>query len=522
MTTRLRTGGAATGSALALMLSLTGPALADVTPQDVWTQFRDYLETFGYTVTTTPDSIGADLSMDSLTMTMALPPEPGSDLPGTVTVTLGGMSLRGLGDGTVSVEMPASVPVEVFMDGPEDKDLTVKSTLDSTGFSMIASGSPDDIAYTFTAARMAWEVSEFEGQPGKVVTPEALSLVMEGMRGTTQLSRDGALTRVQQEMTLASMSYDIDISNPEPGKSERVTLAGTFSGLTSTADGTLPQVDDPSDLPAAIADGYAIDAGIRYAAGNGSFDFRDEKSQMQGASKSRGGSFDVTLSADGLAYDAAATGVELSLEGSQFPFPVTSTLAGVGFGLRVPVVASEDDQPFGASFKITELVLPEPLWSMVDPTNAFPHDPITAEIDLDGSGRFLLSFLSDSDMAELQRGEREIGTLSGMAIRSLLLKGAGATVAATADMTFRDFPLPPRKDVKPDMFGTADVRMTGVTGLLNKLAQMGLIPAAQAMMAAGMIQQIGKPEGGADDFSAKIEMTPNGNMLVNGMPMPFN
>jgi hypothetical protein len=42
------------------------------------------------------------------------------------------------------------------------------------------------------------------------------------------------------------------------------------------------------------------------------------------------------------------------------------------------------------------------------------------------------------------------------------------------------------------------------------------------MMAAGMIQQIGKPEGGADDFSAKIEMTPNGNMLVNGMPMPFN
>ena len=72
------------------------------------------------------------------------------------------------------------------------------------------------------------------------------------------------------------------------------------------------------------------------------------------------------------------------------------------------------------------------------------------------------------------------------------------------------------------MFGTADVRMTGVTGLLNKLAQMGLIPAAQAMMAAGMIQQIGKPEGGADDFSAKIEMTPNGNMLVNGMPMPFN
>ena len=58
-------------------------------------------------------------------------------------------------------------------------------------------------------------------------------------------------------------------------------------------------------------------------------------------------------------------------------------------------------------------------------------------------------------------------------------------------------------------------------GLINKLGQMGLIPGPQAMMTAGMIQQLGKIESGPDDVSAKIELSQEGAVTINGNALPL-
>jgi hypothetical protein len=193
----------------------------------------------------------------------------------------------------------------------------------------------------------------------------------------------------------------------------------------------------------------------------------------------------------------------------------------MGVGFSIPVIAGAQEQPFSASVTITDLAVPEPLWMMADPTNELSHEPVTLEASFSGKTRLFVDIMNERAMSQLDRTGGAPGELTALVLEQLRLKAAGATVEATANFDIDNTKVFPLNPTLPAVGGVADIRLEGVTTLLGTLGQMGLIPMQQVMIGSGMIQQLGQPGPGADEYSATIEITPAGALSVNGMPMPL-
>ncbi|WP_375174238.1 DUF2125 domain-containing protein [Pseudooceanicola sp.] len=519
MTKTFRLGALA---ATATFVSLSGAARADVTPQDVWSQWQSYMASFGYDLSIQPETDGNNLRLPDFTMAMPVPTDPASGQEGgTVRFSVGDIALIDRGDGTVSIEIPAETPFRVTGESLGGENFEVKGTMASSGYSTIASGNPGDITYDYEAAEISVSIDELTNDEGKTVTPGTVEFILAGMAGSSRVDDTSGATRMEQSFTMARMSYVVDVTDPDPAKSGYLKAEGGFEGLTSQAEGTIPQNFDPLAVPQALVDGYAMSATMSYAKGQTNLDFAEDEQTFRYGSASTGGDFSVGIGADGLLYDVESRGIAFNIEGSDIPFPIASTMGAFGLALSVPVLKGDELQDFNAKIKLTDVAVPEPLWMMIDAAGALPHDPLTAEIETSGKARLSVDVFDEKAMTSLAASGEKPGEVTYFSLDSLLLKAGGATIAATGAF---DIDNSAQSLINPDLpafSGKVDLRLTGVTTLLGTLGQMGLIPMPQAMMATGMIQQLGKPESGPDDVSALIEITKDAQLTVNGAPLPL-
>ena len=149
-------------SAVALSIFMTGSAaFADVTAEQVWTGWKDYMAGFGYEIEATENQSGGELVVSDITMTIDIPEEEGD-----VSITMGQLTFTENGDGTVSIEMPTEFPIVGSM-GVEGE--TVDFNLDYTteDFLMNVSGDADQMTYDYTAALAKISLSEVavNGEP---------------------------------------------------------------------------------------------------------------------------------------------------------------------------------------------------------------------------------------------------------------------------------------------------------------------------------------------------------------------
>ena len=508
--------------ALTASAALSAPARADVTAEDVWSQWQTYFSSFGYTVNTQPVADSAGLRLPDLTISMAVPANPTTGVAGgDVTFTMGSIALVNRGDGTVAIEVPGSLPMTITGEGNEDESFEVRGSMTTTGYSTIASGTPDDITYTFSADQLQLQIDELIGKEGKSVTPDAFMVAMTDAAGTSRLAQTGDATAIDQTTTVGELSYDIDFSVPDGENPGHLKAKGGYSGLTSTAYGNIPADFDPMKMDEALSAGYAMNADLSFATGQTALDFTDPEQSMAFNSSSQGGSFAVGMSNAGMVYNVDTRDIVLSLEGSEIPFPINTTLGAFGFGITMPVAPGDEVQDFSARLALTDAAVPEPLWMMIDAGNALPHDPLTAEIELSGKAKLFVNIMDQAALTNAAKSQTTPGELSQLTLGKLLLKAAGATITANGAFDVDNTARSPINPDLPAFDGQIDLRMTGVTTLLGQLGQMGLIPMPQAMMATGMIQQLGKPESGPDDLSAAIQVTKDAQITINGMPLPF-
>jgi hypothetical protein len=509
-------------ASVAALVSLTAPARADVTPQDVWNQWETYMASFGYQIDIQPEADGSNLRFADFSMALPVPADPASGKEGgIVRFSFGDVALIDRGDGSVSVEMPASTPITIRGESLGDENFVVKGTMTSTGYSTVATGNPGDITYTFEAAELALAIDELTGDDGRTVTPGTLQIALQGAAGTSRVENASGPTTLEQTITMARLTYAMDITDPDPAKPGHFRAQGTLEGLTSVGGGMIPDNFDPLAIPAALADGYTMNGTVNYAGGQGSLDFAEDGDSFRYASTSQGGSLSFGMSAEALTYDVQARDIDFTLESSEIPFPVASTMGAMGFGMTLPVLKGEAEQDFTARLTLTDVTVPEPLWMMVDAGGTLPHDPVTAELVTSGKARLFVDIFDEKATAELAAGGGTPGEVTYFSLDSLLLKAGGATIAATGGFDIDNTAKSALNPAMPAFAGKVDLRLTGVGGLIGNLAQMGLIPMPQAMMVTGMIQQLGKPESGPDDVSALIEVTKESQLTVNGAPLPF-
>jgi len=488
-----------------LFISAAQMAQAQVTGQDVWTDWKNYMAGFGYEVTGNETTSGDTLTISDLNLTMALP-----EGDGILSMDMNTLELATNSDGTVAVTMSGNMPIS-FSSDKDDIEAVVNYT--QNGFSLIVSGTPDDLNYNYTVAQVGIDLAslkvEGEMMPADVVR---LGLTVTNVISSTQM-KIGDLRDYSQRMSADSLTYDMAFNDPD--SDDAGAYNGSVLGLSFQGSGKIPVDMNTDDITAMLAAGFAFDGFFGYTSSSASLNVVGDNEQFAFDSTSQGGKLGVAMDASRLGYDYSQSGISFNVTTNQLPFPVSLEMAEIAFELDAPLSQSDDEQDFSFITKIRDFTISDAIWGMLDPGGVLPRDPASIVLDISGKAKVLVDYLDPEYAENLDEIPAELNALT---VNELLVSAAGAKLTGTGDFTFDNSDIV-TFDGMPAPTGVANLALSGANGLMDKLIQMGLLSDNDAMGARMMMGLMAVAGDGEDTLKSKIEVTGDGQILANGQRM---
>ena len=493
------------GLVAAVLLTTTAQfAAAEVTAQDVWSDWKDYMTSVGYEVAGNESQSGDTLTITDLSMSITM---PGAD--GRAAFTMNSLAFVGNSDGTVTVNLPSTMPLHISgKDGGEEMDVTVNYT--QSGHSMTVSGDPGDINYEYSASQIGITLASFNFE-GQAMPPEMarFALTLTNVQTKSHVKTSG-VREYSQTMSMDSLTYDAAFDDPD--SDDGGTFTGSVVDLTFTGSGVIPPNMNSGDFAAMMKAGFALDGTFEYASGNSNVNAVGDGENFTMVTSSQGGRLGVAMNSQHLAYDLGQKGTSINVTTNQLPFPVSAEMSEIGLKLDMPIGVSDEEQNFALSVKLGDFTTSEMIWGLVDPGKVLPRDPASVIVDLAGKVKVLANFMDPAVIATLSGPPGEINALT---INQLLVSAVGAKLTGTGDFTFNNADLVSFGGV-PAPAGVAELQLSGANGVMDKLIQMGLLAEAEAMPARMMMGMLAVPGEGEDSLVSKIEIGEDGSISANG------
>lgn len=496
---------------LALPFSLMAQVTwADLTPQEVWGDWRSYMEGMGYEVSATETAKGNDLTVSDINFRF-----PVAETDGEVAMSLGKIDFNQNRDGTVAIILPDDMPMTVtgVDSAPEGDPFAMTINFSQSGHAITASGSPEAMTYLYTAQGFVMDMTNVQVGDDKLSEQDArVKFTGTNLSSTTTMTV-GDMRGYVQSGNIENMGFDVYFKDPEQADTQGA-IKGTMTGVTLAGQGEIPlEVAQGADMATMMAAGFAVQGTLGYASGTSEVDIKDpENGNYVMSTTSQGGDFGFKMGADGLAYDVAQRDVNVAVTMEMMPFPFEITMAESGFNLAMPVSKSDEVQDFAFGLKLRDFTMSDVIWSMFDPAAQLPRDPATILLDLTGKAKLLVDWMNPDATAQMTGAPGEVKEVS---LGNLLVNAAGAKLEGSGDVTFDGAPagLVPGAG---NPVGDVDIALAGGNGLLDKLVAMGLLPQDQAMGARMMMGLFTVPGDAPDTLKSKIEFTPDGQILANG------
>jgi len=488
--------------------TLALPASADVTPQEVWSDFSAYVQSFGYEVTGTESMSGDTLTISGVAMSVALPEDEG-----TVAINMAEVILRQIDDGAVAIDFPATMPITVNMAPEFGEKVDIIMDLTHDGLQMQVSGTPEALDYSYSAARMGIGLSDMvvDGETiGRDVA--AFSFDMNGLSGASQVAI-GELRDISQQLVVASITYDLLFNDPD--SDDRALINGMLDNLSFDGDTRLPLEMNTADMGQMLAQGLSLAGSFGYENSNAEFFVIDEGATTRGQSGSDTASLEFRMDGTSLTYSGSGTGTAIALSGGDIPVPIEIGMAETAFNLTMPVSASDETADVAFGLTLGEFTMSDLLWSLADPGKVLPRDPATVAFDLTGKVKLLVDFFDPEAMARVETGDVVPAELNALTLRSLLVQAAGAKLTGTGDVTFDNSDMQ-TFDGFPRPTGSVNLQLVGANGLIDGLIQMGLLAEEDAMGARMMMSMFTVPAGAEDTLNSTLEVNEAGHVLANG------
>jgi hypothetical protein len=333
----------------------------------------------------------------------------------------------------------------------------------------------------------------------------------------------GSLSRGSGQIALGAHSFHADadvtalalaFAGPDQTTGKNMAIATTLADVSSQVDLSGAEWVRDQAFSAALHAGLKVSAEVDLGAST--LDF-------QGAGPTR-----LTTKLDsaqsGFALDShrmqASAGVKalaVTATSPDIPLPeVSFSLGEMAFNLGLPTEKSADPAPFSYLTRLVDLQVADPLWALIDPAHALPHDPASLIIDTRGS--VVLTRDLATDAAGLQGdADPQAFQLATLDITQLLARAAGAEAQASGAFTF-DPTDTTTFDGMPAPTGKIDLRAKGVNKLLDALVKMGLLPSDKAMMARMMLSMFTTPSGKPDQITSTFEVRDK-KMYANGQQL---
>ena len=266
-----------TTTALIAALMATSPAWADVTAEQVWSDWQEMIESSGAKVTYVSAADDGILTINDLVVIV-------DDTPET-NIRLGAVVLQETGDGSVQVLLPASGPI-VIQSGND------KATLEqrNTGFSLIVSGTAGDMTYRYAAKELALILTEYLISNTPVEAAKA-RITLNDLVGTLHGRKTG-LRQLEQDFTLGKLTYTLDLTNPF--REETFTSEGSITNLQSGVNVAIPENIETLSMAEAFEKGLTMKGGLSYNDIAARFTYSENGDKIVGSGES--GSGDIRMS----------------------------------------------------------------------------------------------------------------------------------------------------------------------------------------------------------------------------------
>ncbi len=456
---------------------------------------------------TEPETEGGDVTVPAMPSIKA-GKSVGARVPDAPTAATGDSDV-GEPAGEPAADTPSDTPA---MMGDEVMRMTF--TIAQTAPELIVSGEAGDMVTSYRAAALEMALNEL------IVEDETVPPI-RGMLGLTNLTadtrmRDGDLWRMNREFAADALTYVFDMVVPD--EEVVIHMKGQSSSLTGGFDLALPSEFDPvklsENLPSMLRAGLDVSWKIAAGAGQSEAVFQADGDIVSSTSATESVFFSLDFDSGETSYDMAATGLETSVQGNALPFPISTSVDEMTFGLTLPLAASETPQTFGLRAGLKGVQISDLMWVMLDPTRGIPHDPATVHVDLSGQANWLLDVLNPQ-MVEEWDDSKPPFDLHSMRMRGLEVSAAGASLTGTGDVTFDNSDLETFEGL-PAPDGRADLKLEGGHALLNNLIGMGVLSEQDAMTLRMMVAMFTNSDPETDTLTTTFEVKPDGAISANG------
>jgi hypothetical protein len=493
------------GASILAALLVSTAARAQVTPEQVWQNWKDLSDGYGQTLTTAAETREGD----TLSVTGVVIVSEAEDVSSRATIDR--IDFRDRGDGTVEVTLSPQIPLTATGTAEDGESMTLNATIDQADLVIIAASSDAETRYDVTAPSLKVTVTA----PPSAADPADVSVVLDltALAGTYAVAT-AELSQVTSDLTAESLRLAVNATSPGETAAETVAFTTTLRGLAGTSSAVLLSAEQMEDMAAALAAGFSTDGSLTYQASDYATDVTEVSGVMTSTGTSGPGSFSFGLNKDRMAFGATGADAVIRVSGSTIPFPeLLVSYAEFAFDFLMPVSKSDTPQDFKALTRIVDLAVSDEIWAMFDPTASLPRDPATLVIDLDGKARWLVDMFSP----EAAGMETVPGELHALTVNELMLRAVGASVAGKGAFTFDNTDLT-TFDGMPAPTGVLDLTIVGATALLDRLSQSGLLPPDQVMGAKMMIGLFARPGEGEDTLTTQVEFKDKG-LFVNGQQL---
>jgi hypothetical protein len=490
-----------TSTALAL---LAPAAFADLTAEDVWSDWRTYLQSFGYEVLGQEQQTSEGLTVFGVTLKIEQTPQSG-----TMIVELDQIVFAERPDGSVLIDLPAIVPMRASSTGIDGGTTRFSMDYRHSDLEMIASGTPDNLLYTLDAKSISVETTGIEVN-GEVLPLESngIEMSMENLRGTSSSMTQGGRSYAQ-DMQADTLRYTFNAIDPTNGSTSTISgqaQAPRFSGQTNG-----PSTPGQSnDLNAMLAAGTAVTGDISYAANATTVSVTSAGQTSEASILSGAGMLSVSMGAEGISYDITQNDTQVEVLSAQMPVPLNFGIDQSAFKITMPLQKSETPDDIALGLLLDGFSMSDALWGMFDPGGQLPRDPATIALDVVGKARLLFDFLDPTDLGAIAP-DTPPAQVESVAINELRIDAVGTELTGTGAFEFDN-----SDPAAPKPQGALDLKLTGANGLIDKLIAAGLLPEQQATGLRMMMGMFAVPTSAPDTMTSKIEVNREGHVLANG------
>lgn len=353
--------------------------------------------------------------------------------------------------------------------------------------------------------------ARFDGTTGFSDAPTSLRIGLDAFEGVIEMT-EGAQVDLTGELRVALMEYvqdrgtspdgDMDGEQRETAEIEDLTVRFSIDALNVLAD-------EPQTAAALFEQGFGFD--VEYTA----VASRSTSQQMMAGQQLRvdsasGHNDTVLILRDG----------NLETHGTVADFRISGAFgAGEGqmtgdrmFGrFEMPLVVTDTMQDFGLQLEVEGLEASEESWLLLG-AQTMAGETADLALDLMAEGRWLV------DPAQAESADAPVDFAAIRLDRLSLRLGQAMFEGSGRFDTDRD----------ADSFEQAMMMGEGVftfilrggEALLARLTDEGVLPADQAFLAQMMIGALAR-QVGEDHLESVVTITPPGQVLVNGNPLPF-